>query len=180
MALMFLIASLMLAGEKLAGVPNIGGNTMAFTLESTAFGHEGAIPQKHTCDGADVSPALNWSPPPAGTQSFALIMDDPDAPSGTWVHWIIYNIPAQTRELAENVARQPEMKDGTRQGRNDFQKAGYGGPCPPRGGPHRYYFRLYALDIKLSLQPGARKADVEKAIKGHILAQAEFMGRYKR
>ena len=157
-----------------------GDDTMSFTMKSASFDHEGDIPKKHTCDGADVSPALSWSDPPAGAQSFCLIMDDPDAPAGTWVHWVLYNIPAATRELMENVAKKPELKDGSRQGRNDFRRPGYGGPCPPRGGPHRYFFKLVALDARLNLPSGATKADIEKAIKGHVLAQAELMGRYKR
>jgi len=153
---------------------------MAFTIKSASFVHEGDIPKKHTCDGADVSPPLSWSDPPAGTRSFCLITDDPDAPAGTWVHWVMYNIPGTAREFPENVPKQTELKDGSRQGRNDFQRTGYGGPCPPRGGPHRYYFKLYALDASLSLPSAATKADLEKAMKGHILAQAELMGRYKR
>jgi len=153
---------------------------MTLSLKSSAFAHEGNIPQKHTCDGADVSPALSWSDPPAGTQSFSLIMDDPDAPAGTWVHWVLYNVPAQTHELPEGVPKVRELKDGARQGQNDFSRPGYGGPCPPRGAPHRYYFKLYALDGDLNLPAAARKTDVEKAMKGHILAQAQLMGRYKR
>jgi Raf kinase inhibitor-like YbhB/YbcL family protein len=180
MASILLIATVLLAGGNHANHLDRGGFTMAFAIKSGAFDHESAIPSKHSCDGADVSPAISWSEPPGGTRSFALIMDDPDAPAGTWVHWVIYNIPAQARNLAENVPKQPELKDGSRQGRNDFRKPGYGGPCPPRGGPHRYYFKLYALDTMLNLSSGATKAEVEGAMKGHILAQAELMGRYKR
>ena len=153
---------------------------MTFSLQCAAFTNEGDIPRNHTCDGADVSPALAWSDPPTGTQSFSLIMDDPDAPAGTWVHWVLYDLPAQTRALPEGVPKERELKDGSRQGRNDFSRPGYGGPCPPRGAAHRYYFRLYALDAKLGLLPGAAKADVERAMKGHILGQAQVMGRYKR
>ncbi len=153
---------------------------MTLSLKSSAFNHEGDIPKKHTCSDADVSPALSWSEPPAGTRSFCLIMDDPDAPGRVWVHWVIYNIPAQARELGEGLPKDAQLKDGTRQGLNDFSRFGYGGPCPPPGGPHRYYFKLYALDTNLSLQPRATKADAEKAMKGHILAQAQLMGRYKR
>ena len=158
----------------------MGGANMTLSLKSPAFNHEGDIPNKHTCSDVDVSPALSWSEPPAGTRSFCLIMDDPDAPGRVWVHWVIYNIPAQSRAFAEGVPKDAELKDGTRQGLNDFSRTGYGGPCPPPGGPHRYYFKLYALDISLSLPPRATKADVEKAMKGHILAQAQLMGRYKR
>jgi Raf kinase inhibitor-like YbhB/YbcL family protein len=153
---------------------------MTLSLKSTAFVHEGDMPRNHTCDGADVSPALAWNDPPAGTQSFSLIMDDPDAPAGTWVHWVIYDLPAQAQELREGVPKEKELKDGSRQGRNDFSRLGYGGPCPPRGAAHRYFFKLYALDARLALPPGSSKADLERAMKGHILAQAQLMGRYKR
>ena len=152
---------------------------MAFALKSDAFAHGSDIPQKFTCDGPDVSPALSWSEPPAGTQSLGLIMDDPDAPAGTWVHWVLYELPASTRELAENVPKDRELANGARQGRNDFGRTGYGGPCPPRGSSHRYFFKLYALDAKTNLKPGASKAELEKAMQGHILAKAELMGRFK-
>jgi len=153
---------------------------MSFQLATTAFSAGGAIPRKFTCDGPDVSPKLTWSDPPGKTQSFALIMDDPDAPAGTWVHWVIYDLPANTRELAEGVAKQEQLSNGARQGRNDFGKIGYGGPCPPPGKPHRYFFKLYALDAKIDLKAGATRADVERAMKGHILTQAELIGRYAR
>jgi Raf kinase inhibitor-like YbhB/YbcL family protein len=153
---------------------------MSFQLATAAFSAGGAIPRKFTCDGPDVSPKLTWSDPPGKTQSFALIMDDPDAPAGTWVHWVIYDLPANTRELAEGVAKQEQLSNGARQGRNDFGKIGYGGPCPPPGKPHRYFFKLCALDAKLDLKAGATKADVERAMKGHILTQAELIGRYAR
>jgi Raf kinase inhibitor-like YbhB/YbcL family protein len=107
-------------------------------------------------------------------------MDDPDAPGGTWVHWVLFNLPAETRSLPEGVPEDPALKDGSRQGQNDFRRPGYGGPCPPRGPAHRYYFKLYALDSALNLPAGAKKPDVEKAMKGHVLAQAELMGRYGR
>jgi Raf kinase inhibitor-like YbhB/YbcL family protein len=153
---------------------------MSFQLATTAFSAGGAIPRKFTCDGPDISPKLTWNDPPAKTQSFALIMDDPDAPVGTWVHWVIYDLLANTRDLAEGVAKQEQLPDGARQGRNDFGKIGYGGPCPPPGKPHRYFFKLYALDAKLGLKAGATKADVERAMKGHTLTQAELIGRYAR
>ena len=153
---------------------------MPLTLTSSAFPPGGTIPKKHTCDGPDVSPALNWTDPPAGTQSWALIMDDPDAPVGTWVHWVLYDLPAAARALPENVPKQEQLPDGSRQGRNDFRRTGYGGPCPPAGPAHRYFFKLYALDVKLGLRAGATKADVERAMQGHILGQAELMGRYGR
>jgi len=153
---------------------------MALELKTTAFAAGGAIPKKFTCDGPDVSPALSWGDAPAGTQSFALIMDDPDAPVGTWVHWVLYDLPATTRELPEGVPTDGQLASGARQGTNDFRKLGYGGPCPPSGPAHRYFFKLYALDTKLNLKAGASKADLEKAMKGHVLAQAELMGRYGR
>ena len=153
---------------------------MSLQLSSTAFSNSGTIPKKYTCDGPDVSPALVWSGAPAGTQAFALIADDPDAPVGTWVHWVLYNAPSSAHEFAEGMRKDEQLPDGTLQGRNDFRKIGYGGPCPPPGKPHRYFFKLYALDAKLNLKPGASKADVESAMKGHILAQAEWMGRYGR
>ena len=153
---------------------------MALQVTSTAFSPGGMIPKKSTCDGADVSPQLAWTDPPAGTESFALIADDPDAPVGTWVHWLLYDLPASTRELAEGVPKQEQLPSGARQGRNDFGKIGYGGPCPPPGKPHRYLFKLYALDAKTNLKAGATKGDAERAMKGHVLGQAELMGRYSR
>jgi Raf kinase inhibitor-like YbhB/YbcL family protein len=157
-----------------------GGFTMTFELTSRAFENGGTIPKKFTCDAADVSPSLSWSDPPPGTRSLALISDDPDAPMGTWVHWVAFDIPAGTRELPEGVSKTADLPGGGRQGRTDFGRIGYGGPCPPPGKPHRYYFKLYALDAQLNLKPGSTKSDVEKAMKGHILAQAELMGRYGR
>lgn len=150
------------------------------TITSAVFSYGGEVPKKFTCDGPDVSPPLQWSDAPTGTQSFVLIVDDPDAPVGTWVHWVVYNVPAEARGLPENVPKQEDLPDKSHQGRNDFRRTGYGGPCPPPGAAHRYFFRLYALDSKLNLNPGATKAQVETAMKGHILAQGELMGRYKR
>ncbi len=153
---------------------------MSLKLTTTAFQPGGIIPKKFTCDGADVSPALAWSDLPAGTQSVALIMDDPDAPVGTWVHWVLYDLPPSARELPEGVPKQEDLSSSARQGRNDFRKIGYGGPCPPRGPAHRYFFKLYALDAKTKLKAGATKADLERAMQGHIVAQAELIGRYQR
>jgi hypothetical protein len=153
---------------------------MGFSLKSAAFAHGEDIPLRFTCDGPDVSPALSWTYPPSGTQSLALIMDDPDAPVGIWVHWVLYDLPVTARELPEGVPKKDTLENGARQGRNDFRRIGYGGPCPPPGEPHRYYFKLYALDAATRLKSGATKAELEKAIKGHVLAQAELMGRYKR
>jgi hypothetical protein len=149
-------------------------------MTSSAFSTGETIPKKFTCDGPDVSPKLAWNDPPAKTQSFALIMDDPDAPVGTWVHWVLYDLPADAKELSEGVAKKEQLPNGALQGRNDFGKIGYGGPCPPPGKPHRYLFKLYALDAKLNLKAGATKAEVERAMKGHILVQAEVIGRYGR
>lgn len=150
-------------------------------LQSKNFAHGGDIPKRHTCSGEDISPELTWDDAPAATQSFALIVDDPDAPGGLWVHWVLYNLPGDRRSLPENIQPAAFPDDATRQGRNDFGKTGYGGPCPPQGhGPHRYIFKLYALDSTLDLPPDARKGELEQAMKGHILAQAEYMGRYER
>jgi Raf kinase inhibitor-like YbhB/YbcL family protein len=156
------------------------GGAMALKLTSSAFSAEGSIPKKFTCAGPDVSPALAWTGAPSGTESFALIMDDPDAPAGTWVHWVLYDVPPNTQEFSEGVPKQEQLSNGARQGRNDFRKAGYGGPCPPAGKTHRYVFKLYALDTKLGLPSGATKADVERSMRDHILAQAELIGRYGR
>ena len=163
-----------------AGYPMQGGKTMAFEIKSAAFAQGADIPKKFTCDGSDVSPALSWNEPPKGTQSFALIMDDPDAPVGTWVHWVLYDLPATARELPEGVPKDADLKSGARQGKNSWPRISYNGPCPPPGPAHRYYFKLYALDTKTSLKSGATKAELEKAMQSHILAQAEWMGRYKR
>ena len=154
---------------------------MAFTLTSTAFRDGAAIPVKHTCDGLDVSPPLAWSGAPAGTRSFALIADDPDAPAGSWVHWVVYNLPAAVAELPENVAKVEALDlGGARQGRNDFRRPGYGGPCPPPGPAHRYFFTLYALDTPLTLKAGAQRKDVETAMEGHVLGSAQLLGTYAR
>jgi Raf kinase inhibitor-like YbhB/YbcL family protein len=156
------------------------GAAMGFQISSTAFASSQMIPKQFTCDGGDVSPQLSWNGVPAGAKSFALIMDDPDAPVGTWVHWVLFNLPADAKELPEGVAKQEQLPDGSLQGRNDFRKIGYGGPCPPAGKPHRYFFKLYALDGKLDLKAGASKADVERAMKGHVLGETELIGRYGR
>jgi len=157
-----------------------GGAAMSLELKSPDFAAGGTIPEKFTCKGTDISPALEWSAAPAGTQSFALIADDPDAPVGTWVHWVIYDLPANLHSLPQNFPKTEQSADRSRQGRNDFDKIGYGGPCPPPGKPHRYFFKLYALDAKLNLKSGATKKDVEHAMQGHILAQGEYMGRFSR
>lgn len=153
---------------------------VSLTPASGAFVHEGTIPTRCTADGPDLSPALSWGEPPPGTRSLALICDDPDAPGGTWVHWVLFNLPAGTRTLPEGVAGKDQGPAGSLQGINDFGKIGYGGPSPPKGPAHRYYFKLYALDTTLPLKAAATKAEVEKAMKGHILAQGMLMGRYGR
>jgi len=150
---------------------------MSFEISSPAFANAGAIPSKFSCDGRDISPALTWAEPPAGTQSFALIMDDPDAPMGTWVHWVLYNIPASTRNLTESTPTDPQLSDGSLQGKTSAGSAGYHGPCPPSG-THRYFFKLYALDTMLSLSGNADKKELLKAMEGHILANVELMGTF--
>jgi hypothetical protein len=153
---------------------------MSFALVSSAFSEGSAIARQYTCDGADLSPALSWGEAPTGTQSFALIADDPDAPSGTWTHWVLWNIPAQVMVLPEGVHKTEVLENGARQGRNDFKRIGYGGPCPPPGRPHRYFFKLYALDARLDLKAGASRGELEAAMKRHIVSQASLMGTYKR
>lgn len=154
-----------------------GGATME--LKSQAFAAGEMIPAKYTCDGQDISPPLSWSDPPTGTIGFALISDDPDAPVGTWVHWVMWNIPASASALDENLPKTASLSNGTKQGTTDFRRIGYGGPCPPSG-IHRYFFKLYALDTALDLPASTTKKDLEKALQGHILGQAELMGTYRR
>jgi Raf kinase inhibitor-like YbhB/YbcL family protein len=151
---------------------------MAMQLVSTAFSEGGTIPRQYTCDGKDVSPPLTWSGVPEGAKSIALICDDPDA-SKTWVHWVIFDLPPAVKGLPEGIATSAEVAGGGTQGTNDFRKVGYGGPCPPSG-THRYFFKLYALDTQVKLKSNATKADVERAMKGHVLAEATLMGRYAR
>ncbi|MCJ7587830.1 MAG: YbhB/YbcL family Raf kinase inhibitor-like protein [Candidatus Aminicenantes bacterium] len=152
---------------------------MAMTIVSPAFKAGEMIPAEFSCDGPNVSPPLVFGNVPAEAKSLAIIVDDPDAPAGTWVHWVAYNIPAGTKELARNIPPQKELPNGMRQGINDFRKIGYGGPCPP-GGTHRYFFKLYALDVLPNLPAGATKAQLLDAMKGRILAQAELVGKYRR
>lgn len=153
---------------------------MAFSLTSTILSNGEAIPARFTCDGADVSPALDWSGAPTGTKTFTLIVDDPDAKG--WAHWVLYDLPASATALPENVAKTDTLADlgGARQGMTDFRRVGYGGPCPPPGRPHHYHFKLYALDTALGLPAGAGKQDVERAMQGHILSIARLMGTYER
>jgi hypothetical protein len=156
-----------------------GGKDMKIEIKSPAFEEGGMIPRQYTCDGKDISPPLTWSAVPAGTKSLALICDDPDAPMGTWVHWVIFNIPGDIKALPENMPSQKKLGMEAQQGTNDFRKIGYGGPCPP-GGTHRYYFKLYALDTEINLEPGITKAQLLKTMEGHIVAEGQLMGRYKR
>jgi Raf kinase inhibitor-like YbhB/YbcL family protein len=157
-----------------------GGHALPFTLTSSAFAAGAMIPDQYTCSGQDISPALQWSNAPTKTTSFALIMDDPDAPAGDWVHWVMWDVPASKHALAENVAKSEQLDDGSHQGRSSFNRVGYSGPCPPPGPTHRYFLRLYALDSKLTVASGADRAALESAMKGHVLATAEFMGTFHR
>ena len=151
----------------------------SFTLSSSAFDHEKLIPPKYTCDGENTSPPLEWANVPDKSKSFALICDDPDAPAQTWVHWIIYNIPADYRELSDSVKSGREIEAGIHQGTNSWGDISYGGPCPPSG-THRYFFKLYALDSKLDLEGLVDEERLLKEMEGHILAQTQLMGKYSR
>ena len=157
----------------------VGGKKMEIKITSSAFEDGGLIPAKYTCDGADISPPLQWEAVPEGTSSIALICDDPDAPVGTFVHWVLFNLPAETRELDKNIAPDETLPSGAKQGTSDFGRIGYGGPCPPSG-THRYFFKIYALDTQLGLEAGAAKEQLLKAMEGHVLAKGQLMGRYKR
>jgi len=148
-------------------------------LKSSAFATGGMIPTKYTCDGPDVSPPLSWSDVPAAAKTLALIADDPDAPMGTWVHWVAWNIPPNARGLEEGVPKKDSLPNGMKQGMTDFRSIGYGGPCPPSG-THRYFFKLYALDTSLNLPPSTTKKDLEKAMQGHLLQRGELLGKYAR
>jgi len=157
-----------------------GVEGMGIRLTSTAFEDGEFIPTKYTCDGEDVSPPLQWQNIPEGTRSIAIICDDPDAPMGTWVHWVLFDIPADAGGLEEGVPGMANPPKGGTHGANDFRRLGYGGPCPPPGGPHRYFFKIYALDAKLEFKPAVTKADVVKAMKGHVLGEGRLMGKYER
>jgi hypothetical protein len=173
------------ASEKSFHDANIkkGDVTMALTITSPAFSHNGEIPKRYTCDGKDISPAVQWSGLPEGTRSLVLIVDDPDAPDPaapqmTWVHWVLYNIPPDTTGLPEGVKPQ-DLPRGTKEGLNDWKRTGYGGPCPPIG-RHRYFHKLYALDAVLPDLGRPTKGALEKAMEGHILSKAELIGTYQR
>lgn len=161
------------SAEEMADVPTI-------ELKSNAFDHGKEIPAKYTCEGEDISPDLTWGKPPEGTVELALICDDPDAPVVAWTHWVVYGIPADTGGFGEAFPDVEQTETGILQGQNNWRKIGYGGPCPPRGKPHRYFFKLYALDKELGLKSGADKESLEKAMKGHIIGYGELMGTYAR
>jgi len=156
---------------------------MSLVLTSSAFTHQGSIPQQYTCQGRDVSPPLSWSGAPDGTKAFVLIVDDPDAPDPaapkrSWVHWVLYDIPSTVNGLPEAVTS-AQLPPGTREGTNDWNRTGYGGPCPPVG-RHRYFHKLYALDVELPDLGAAAKGEVEKAMEGHVLAKTELIGTYQK
>lgn len=179
--LTYVIISLLLAGCGLMGSPTpaLEEVNMDISLTSPAFQEGQTIPAEYTCDGENISPALAWGGPPAGTRSFVLIADDPDAPLGTWVHWLVYNIPADARSLPEAVPAAEKLSGGALHGSSSFRRLGYGGPCPPSG-THRYYFKLYALDILLDAEAGLDHKTLLALMDGHILAQGQLMGRYSR
>jgi hypothetical protein len=152
---------------------------MNIKIKSAVFEEGGMIPKKYTCDGENISPPLSWADAPDGTKTYALICDDPDAPAGTWVHWVMYNMPANTKELSEAVSAKKNIDNGAIQGINDFRKTGYGGPCPP-GGTHRYFFKIYALNTSLDLRGDVTKDQLLSAMSGHILAEGQLMGKYSK
>ncbi len=152
---------------------------MEIKVTSTAFKEGGVIPAKYTCKGENISPPLKFESVPEEAKSLALINDDPDAPGGTWVHWVLFDLPPDTKELAEKIPPEKTLKNGAVHGINDFRKIGYGGPCPPSG-THRYFFKVYALDTKLGLKVGATKKEVEEALKGHVLREGKLMGKVSK
>lgn len=181
LALSVLLLAVPSCGRSSGGLePPQDSQGTVFQVESLAFKAGGEIPKKFTCEGEDISPALRWTHPPRGTQSFALIAEDPDAPSGTWVHWVVYDLPGSLRELPDDVPKQRALPGGGAQGRNDFGRIGYGGPCPPPGSAHHYFFKLYALGTTLRPRTGATKEEVLKAARGHILGVAQFVALFKR
>ena len=153
---------------------------MNILVTSTAFAEGQPVPDKYTCTGLNISPPVQWHNAPPGVRSFVLICDDPDAPVGTWVHWVLYNLPPATMSLTENLAPSPELPDGSKQGVNDFGQPGYGGPCPPPGKAHRYFFKIFALNAVLNLKAGATQKELLKAMDGHVVAQGQLMGTYQR
>jgi Raf kinase inhibitor-like YbhB/YbcL family protein len=170
---------ILLCGVGQNSVAQKGDQIMAITVTSSAFKEGQMIPAKYTCDGDNISPSLNWQQVPQGVKSFALISDDPDAPVGIWVHWVLWNIPAESNGLPEAIPASPQLPDGSKQGVTSARSHGYHGPCPPSG-THRYFFKIYALDTMLDLSESSKKQDLLEAMKGHILAEGSLMGKYKR
>jgi len=166
-------------GSRQADSEAEGEKKMEIKITSPAFEDGALIPARYTCDGEDISPPLQWQTVPEGTRSIALICDDPDAPMGTWVHWVLFNLPAETRALAENVPPDKILADGSKQGTTDFGRVGYGGPCPPSG-THRYFFKIYALDTEIDSPAGITKSQLLSAMEGHILGKGRLIGKYKR
>jgi Raf kinase inhibitor-like YbhB/YbcL family protein len=177
--LAFVLSFVLLAGCAPAEPKPQGGGDMSFQLTSTSFAPGAAIPSKYSCRGENVSPTLAWTEPPNGTQSFALVVDDPDAPAGTWVHWVLFNLPPTARTLPEGMPGGAQLPDGSLHGKNSSAHLAYDGPCPPSG-THRYFFKLYALDTTLNLSSGVDKAKLLSAMEGHVLAVAELMGTFSK
>ncbi|MGO8737044.1 MAG: YbhB/YbcL family Raf kinase inhibitor-like protein [Terriglobia bacterium] len=180
LTLLPLLITVVLALVVPAEVRGQEASSSKMKLTTTSFTPGGFIPKRFTCEAADVSPALTWTDPPPGTRSFAIIEDDPDAPSGTFVHWVVYDLPAAYRKLPEALSGNDQMSGGGRQGTNDFSRTGYSGPCPPPGKPHRYFIRLYAVGVILNLPPAATRKELDEAMQSHILARGELMGRFAR
>lgn len=176
----FFIAAFPTLADEPKGEPEEEVKMAELELKSDAFQQGKTVPEKYTCDGDNISPQLSWGRPPEGTKELVLICDDPDAPVGTWDHWVLYGLAPDTIGLPEGVPTTKEIERGGLQGKNSWGNIGYGGPCPPKGLAHRYFFKLYAVDDALDLKPGATKKDVLKAMEGHILAQGELMGKYAR
>jgi Raf kinase inhibitor-like YbhB/YbcL family protein len=177
--LRIMIAAILCAALSGSAAPLKGGSPMTLSVSSPAFESMRAIPSQYTCDGSDISPPLCWKGVPPAAKSIVLFCDDPDAPRGTWVHWVCYDIPPTVDTLRENVPKTDTLPAGGNQGLSDFGRIGYGGPCPP-GGTHRYFFKVYALDAMLNLRPGRTKKEVEQAMQGHVLALGECVGTYSR
>jgi hypothetical protein len=185
MALASRIAATILIAAGLLSTASCQSNTVKAStptlhVVSSAFNEGGTIPADFTCDGVNVSPPLRWSNPPASTASIAVVADDPDASSGDFTHWIVYNLPPTARQLPKNVSPVPVLASGAKQGQNDFEKIGYSGPCPPEGAPHHYHFHVYALDKRLGFTDTIRRGDIDSAIEGHIVAEGELVATYGR
>lgn len=179
-AILVLVLCMSLAACGADAAPPVSTTDTTFPLESDAFADGAIIPQRYTCDGEDISPPLAWGEVPAGTESLVLIVDDPDAPVGTWDHWIVFNIAASVQSLPAGIPADETVTGVGTHGKNGWQRLGYGGPCPPGTSEHRYQFRLYALDTRLDLDPGATKRQVVDAMEGHVLGHGELTARYGR